>query len=98
MYARKRIPREPRKLKRRPVGGDRIRPSAPAPPARYVDPPFLGRVSPEQVRLINRAHGAAMRMIHSKRLGGGCPDGELLLSYVVWPTERIVEALELAAA
>lgn len=66
--------------------------------------PRLPRVSPEQVRLINRAHTAAMKVLHG-RAGVKAEhraaiehDGELLLSYVVWPTEAITRALEAAAA
>ena len=87
MYARQKTVRLPR---RRPV--------AVRPPALKRGMPPMARVSPQQLAQINRAHNAAMRMIHKGGKGGGCPDGELLLSFVVWPTPAIIEALESAAA
>ena len=70
------------------------------PRARLTPPPSMPpiMVSPEVMANVNRAHTAAMKLIHGRSRGGGVGDGVLLLSYVVWPTEAITEALELAAA
>lgn len=94
MYARRPTPRALRVAKLRVKQVQKVNLGPPPRPPVYV--------SAERMEMINRAHKAAMTLIHGRGRSLGGPsceaDGMLLLSYVVWPTDEITTALEAAAA
>lgn len=90
MYARRPTPRAPRVARLRVQQVQKVNLGPPPRPPVYV--------SAEKLEMINRAHAAAMKLLHGKSKSGGESDGMLLLSYVVWPTDEITAALEAAAA